>query len=326
MHLPFVALVALFALPEANDVGPLVRALWLVQHYGTPEALDPKYDQRMKGLLAKAIAKDGTITLSELGGRMDAETFNKLAGSDGKLDSAEISRALDAAVPESRSRLAPRLREHADYLCTTFDRIDEPHREAGEKLARWIAANYQPGRPLPVMAVCTANSRRSFLCSSMGNLAAAYYGMPEIRFHSGGVAASAFNERAISALKAIGFAIEPTGSEAERGDPKTANPVFRLSWGEGLETSAFSKPYTDKANPQSDFVAVMVCSEADDACPVVKGAALRISMPYADPKIFDDSAYESAKYAERRDDMGRLMLAVMMQARAALRSKELPGR
>ena len=52
--------------------------------------------------------------------------------------------------------------------------------------------------------------------------------------------------------------------------------------------------------------------------PFVKGAALRVSMPYLDPKIYDDSAYEAAKYAERRDDIGRLMLSVMMQVRNQL--------
>ena len=41
-------------------------------------------------------------------------------------------------------------------------------------------------------------------------------------------------------------------------------------------------------------------------------------MPYLDPKIYDDSAYEAAKYAERRDDIGRLMLCVMMQVRNRL--------
>jgi arsenate reductase (thioredoxin) len=43
-----------------------------------------------------------------------------------------------------------------------------------------------------------------------------------------------------------------------------------------------------------------------------------VSMPYLDPKIYDGGAYESAKYAERRDDMGRLMLSVMMQARGRI--------
>jgi hypothetical protein len=248
-------------------------------------------------------------------------TFTRLAGSDSKLNGDEIAGALIAALPDSRRRLSSKLREHADYLCTTFDLIDQVHRDAGEKLSHWIASNYQPGKALHVTVVCTGNSRRSILGSSMGNLAAAYFGMPEIRFHSGGTAPTAFNPRTVSTLKSIGFEVVPTGAEAERGEPKTANPVYRISWGEGFEAIEFSKHYADKTNPQADFAALMVCSEADAACPFVKGASLRLSMPYLDPKIYDDVAYEAAKYAERRDDVGRLMLAVMMQARATIRSQ-----
>jgi protein-tyrosine-phosphatase len=204
--------------------------------------------------------------------------------------------------------------------------IDEPHREAGQKLAEWIVANYQPGKPLDVTVVCTGNSRRSIMGASLGNVAAAYYGMPEIRFHSGGTAPTAFNPRTVAALKAIGFEIEPTGKEAERGEPKTANPIYHVSWGEGLETQEFSKHYAEKSNPQHGFAALMVCSEADAGCPFVKGATLRVSMPYLDPKIYDDGAYEIAKYAERRDDIGRLMLSVMVQARREIASKELAAR
>jgi hypothetical protein len=78
--------------------------------------------------------------------------------------------------------------------------------------------------------------------------------------------------------------------------------------------------YSDPSNPQEGFAALMVCGEADAACPFVKGAALRVSMPYLDPKIYDDGAYEAIKYAERRDDIGRLMLSVMMQVRNRLAS------
>ncbi len=326
MSLPLVALLAFAAPTEAPDVGPLVRALWLVQRHGTHEALLPNNDQRIKGVLSKALARDGVISLPELGGFMAPDVFNKLAGPDSRLDPAEITRALDAATPESRTRLAPKLREHADYLATTFDLIDGPHREAGAELARWIATNYEAGKPLHVTVVCTGNSRRSILGSSMGNLAAAYYGMPEIRFHSGGTAPTAFNSRTIAALKAIGFEVEPTGTEAERGEPETPNPVYRVSWGEGSEATEFSKHYGDKANPPAGFAALMVCSEADAGCPFVNGASLRVSMPYLDPKIYDDGAYESSKYAERRDDIGRLMLAVTMQARGELRSKESRAR
>ena len=325
MHL-FLALAALAASPESSDVGPLVRSLWLVQRHGTAEALNPANDQRVKAALSKALAKDGVITLSEFGGFMGPDAFNKLAGSDGTLDAAETVRALEAATPASRTKLAPKLRDHADYLATTFDMIDGPHREAGEQLAHWVAANYEPGKPLHVTVVCTGNSRRSILGSSMGNVAAAYYGMPEVRFHSGGTAPTAFNPRTVAALNAVGFEVEPTGKEAPRGEPKTENPIYRIGWGDGFETLEFSKHYGDATNPQKDFAALMVCSEADEGCPFVKGATLRLSMPYLDPKIYDGGAYESAKYAERRDDIGRLMLSVMVQARGELASKESAGR
>jgi hypothetical protein len=144
------------------------------------------------------------------------------------------------------------------------------------------------GKPLHVTIVCTGNSRRSILGSSMGNLAAAYYEMPGIRFHSGGTAPTAFNSRTVAGLKAIGFEVEPTGKEAPRGEPKTENPIFRVSWGQGFEAREFPKHYGDATNPQKDFEAVMVCSEADEACPFVKGATFRLSIPYLDPKIYDD--------------------------------------
>jgi hypothetical protein len=299
-----------------DDVGPLVRSLWLVQRFGTPEAVAPPNDQKLKGTLFKALGKDGTLNETGARGLMDPATFARLAGTDGKLDASEVREALDADMPESRKRLNPKVASHADLLTTSFDMIDETHVKAGKSLADWIAANYKPGQPLHVTVICTGNSRRSILGSTMGNIAAAYYGLPEVRFHSGGTAPSAFNPRTIACLKEIGVEIEPTGSEAPRGEPKTANPVYKVRWGgQGLETTEFSKVYSDATNPQAGFAALMVCGEADEGCPFVKGATLRVSMPYLDPKIYDGDRFEAAKYAERRDDIGRLMLSVMMQVR-----------
>jgi protein-tyrosine-phosphatase len=249
---------------------------------------------------------------------MDSSTFAKLAGDDDRLDPAEVKKLLEADVPESRRRLNPRVAAHAEMLTTSFDMIDETHRDAGQKLVEWLVRNYKPVQPLHVTVICTGNSRRSILGATMGNIAAAYYGMPEIRFHSGGTAPTAFNPRTIATLKEIGVEIVPTGSEATRGEPKTANPVYSVKWGSGMEATEFSKSYFDATNSQQGFAAVLVCGEADAACPVVKGAAVRISMPYLDPKIYDDSVYEAQKYAERRDDIGRLMLSVMMQVRNRL--------
>ena len=291
MFLSIIATLALGAGPgPARDVGPFVRGLWLVQRYGTADAVDPANDQRVKGALAKALDKGGAITLSKLGAFMEPDVFKKLASSDERLGPEEVREAVDASAPESRKRLLPAVRAHADRLTTSFDMIDEPHRLAGRKLADWIAESDRPGRRLDVIVVCTGNSRRSILGATMGNIAAAYYGMPEVRFHSGGTAPSAFNARTVRALQEIGVEIEPTGKEAPRGEPKTANPVYRVRWGPpvgsdepAFEATEFSKRYDDPANPPQGFAALMVCSEADAACPFVKGAACayrcRISIP-----------------------------------------------
>ncbi|HEY2158156.1 MAG TPA: hypothetical protein VGH33_21180 [Isosphaeraceae bacterium] len=313
-----LALAALGPASPPKEPGPFVSALWLFQRHGTPRAVDLGQDVHVKAVLARSL-KDSTITASEVEGLMDPSTFARLAGADGKLDAEDIRRAVEADVPPSRERLNPAVRAHADGLTTSFDMIGDAHREAGAKLADWIAANYRPGRPLDVVVVCTGNSRRSILGATMGNIAAGYYGMPEVRFHSGGTAPTAFNARTIAALEAIGVEVKPAGKEAPRGEPKTANAVYTVRWGAAgepaMEAVEFSKMYSDAANPHSGFAALMVCSEADAGCPFVKGATLRVSMPYLDPKVYDGSPFEAAKYAERRDDIGRLMLSAFLGAR-----------
>src|SRR5271166_1444384 len=108
MHFSIITALALAAGPgSASDVGPLVRALWLLQRYGTADATYPVNDQRVKGALFKALGKDGELTLSELNGVMEPETFKKLAGPDDRISLDEIRKGVDTAVPESQNRLLP---------------------------------------------------------------------------------------------------------------------------------------------------------------------------------------------------------------------------
>ena len=315
-----------------NDPGPFVRAVWLFQRYGNADVVNPRNDQHVKAVLAKALGKENVLQYQGVKELMSESNFNALAGPDGRLDADEVKRALEAQDPATRKRLLPEVARYAERLSMSYDMIDESHRAGGEQLVDWIAANYKPGQPLHVTCVCTGNSRRSILGATTGNIAAAYYGMPEVRFHSGGTKPSACNARTIRALKAIGVEIEPTGDEAPRGEPATANPKYRVRWGQPaessepkLETIEFSKTYFDPANPQKNFAALMVCSEADASCPSVKGASLRVSMPYLDPKIYDGSSLEESKYDERRDDIGRLMMSVLMRAQYRLAAeKRLP--
>jgi len=276
----------------------------------------------VKAVLAKSYAKDRELTFEALSGLMGKDSFAKIAGGDNCISEGEMLKALRNATPFSRLAMNPDLRHHADLLTTSFDMIEADHGAAIDQLAEWIAKSWKPDSTLHVLTTCTGNSRRSILGSTMGNFAAAYYGFDNVRFHSGGTKPSAFNKRTIATLKEIGFQIEPVGDEAERGDSKTANPIFRVVWGKDLECLEFSKSYKDKANPQSEFAAILVCSEADAECPTVSGASLRVSMTFIDPKLYDDGVFEKAKYAERRDDIGRTFLAVMANARRRLQEQK----
>ena len=61
----------------------------------------------------------------------------------------------------------------------------------------------------------------------------------------------------------------------------------------------FSKTYDDAENPQKEFAAIMTCSDAEENCPFIPGVELRIGTTYDDPKSFDNTPEQDAKYDER---------------------------
>jgi arsenate reductase (thioredoxin) len=306
--------------PPSDKAGnQLVTALWFSHGYATPQLLTPGKDRHLKHLLIGALRGKSTgLAWEQVSDMFDKSTFQRMANDGNIITLEKMERMLLDNTPPSRKDLFPKIRQHADLLTTQFDLIEERRREGADALVAWIEKNYHPEKPLPIIVICTGNSRRSMLGSTMGNIAAAYYGLPTIRFYSGGTTPSAFNPRAIATLKEMGLEVESSGKEAARGKSGEENPIYRVRWGKGLETQEFSKMYSDAHNPQKGFAAILVCSEADASCPAVEGASARIAVPYDDPKLYDGAAFEAAKYAERRDDMGRFMLSVLMQARRRL--------
>lgn len=220
--------------------------------------------------------------------------------------------------------LTPGLTAHLTGIENQDAQLSPAHKQAAERLGAWIAANYKPGQPLEVVIICTGNSRRSMLGSVMGNACAAYAGMPDVRFHSGGTTPSAFNKRTIASLKRAGVLIEPTGEKAPAGPAGADNLKYHVKWSAdnatpALEMVEFSKHYRDPANPQKGFAAVLVCTEADGACPTVMGASARIAAPFEDPKKYDDTPEEAARYDERRDDIARFMMHAFQSAKTGLK-------
>jgi arsenate reductase len=132
-------------------------------------------------------------------------------------------------------------------------------------------------------------------------LAADFYRVEGISCYSGGTEVTAFNPRAVQALESAGFSVS-------RQD-ESQNPVYLVKFpGADLGISSFSKKYSDPPNPTEHFIAVMTCSDADEACPIVYGASARHTITYEDPKRFDSTPEEKAKYNERCGQIATEML------------------
>lgn len=155
--------------------------------------------------------------------------------------------------------------------------------------------------PIQLNFICTHNSRRSQLAQIWAQTISAYFGIETLCF-SGGVEITAFNENAVNAIKAAGFKIESTGN---------TNPIYEVSYSDSPPNiKAFSKKFDDAPNPNSGFAAIMTCSHADENCPFIPGAEIRIPLRYDDPKAFDGTDLMEAKYLERSKEIATEMLYV----------------
>jgi arsenate reductase len=158
-------------------------------------------------------------------------------------------------------------------------------------------------REIGLTFICTHNSRRSHIAQVWAQTAAYYFNIGGVKAYSGGTEVTAFHPNAIKALEVVGFRIKKRSS----GD----NPTYEVYFSEKEKpVITYSKIYNTSANPQSDFAAIMTCSSANEACPIVEGANLRIPITYDDPKEFDNTPFADEKYLERVKDIGREILFV----------------
>lgn len=204
----------------------------------------------------------------------------------------------------------PRLQNYVGEVVTHFADIPEERKQQLDKLALFIASKRSAGEPAKITYICTHNSRRSHMSQLWAQAAAAYYGVDGVEAFSGGTQATAFNPRAVAAMRRAGF-------EIAADPPSTDNPRYRVSYAsDGPTFEVFSKRYDDVPNPSSNFAAVMTCSQADQNCPIVTGAVLRISLPYEDPKASDGTPHEAETYDERAQQIATEMFYLLSRVRA----------
>lgn len=195
--------------------------------------------------------------------------------------------------------MLPNLKKHISDL--SQDAVPPERKPLLAELANYIQQSIRGKGTVNLNFICTHNSRRSQLAQIWAQTAAHYFNIP-VKCFSGGVEVTAFNHRAVAALERAGFKI--TRGEGE-------NPVFRVEFADEAEpVLMFSKLFDDPTNQADQFAAIMTCSDADENCPFIPGTEKRIPVHYEDPKSFDDTPEEEAKYDERSRQIANEMFYV----------------
>jgi arsenate reductase len=148
---------------------------------------------------------------------------------------------------------------------------------------------YKDGQKVKLNFICTHNSRRSQLAQLWSEVAAYYYGF-DVDSYSGGTEVTAFYPSAIDSLKRFGFDVSVEGE---------GNPVYSIGYANKRVLKCFSKRYDHEGNPDTNFAAIITCSNANENCPLIEGADVRIPLEYRDPKEFDGTDLEIEMYDNR---------------------------
>ncbi|MCB2205121.1 protein-tyrosine-phosphatase [bacterium] len=210
-----------------------------------------------------------------------------------------------AATDNARfNELYPALADTFAQLRESADLIAQDRRTLLEQTAAWIAEELAQRDTARLIFICTHNSRRSHMAQIWAQVAAWGYGLDGVQCFSGGTEATAFHPNAIAALVGCGF-------KEEAGENMQKLHISLRFSPSAPPLESWSKRYDDPSNPSGNFAAVMTCSDADEACPFIPGAAARFPIRYEDPKQSDGSGREAEVYRERCLEIGREMILVM---------------
>jgi len=193
----------------------------------------------------------------------------------------------------------PALQKTIDEL--DFNTISSERKAELKELMDYIQEQHHQNSLIKLNFICTHNSRRSQMSQIWAKTAASYFRL-NVQCFSGGTEVTAFNERAVEAMVRAGFQVKKEGKE---------NPKYSIYYSSQQPCiTAFSKLYNDQSNPSADFATIMTCAHADENCPFIPGAAVRIPLRYEDPKAFDDTPLEAEKYDERSKQIATEMFYI----------------
>ena len=178
-----------------------------------------------------------------------------------------------------------------------FSSIADERKQLLAQFADIISKQLQNKGKVDLIFICVHNSRRSHLSQFWAQAAADYYGYKNIICYSGGTEATTIYPTIAKTLSKQGFEITVLAEQD--------NKIYSAKYAnDSLPIIGFSKVYDNSFNPQSGFVAVMVCSSADSNCPFISNAEQRITLTFSDPKEFDGTSDEEKGYLDRSTLIG----------------------
>ena len=188
--------------------------------------------------------------------------------------------------------------------------ITEDRKSVLQPLIAYIQQKADSNIEIRINFICTHNSRRSHLSQIWAQTMAHYKNIQNVYCYSGGTEATAIFPKVIEILLNQGFEINELS--------KNSNPIYSISFNQNSQPIiGFSKTYENVFNPQSEFAAVMTCSQADAGCPFIAGAEKRIPITYEDPKLFDNTEQQNEKYLERSLQIATEMLYIFSTIKKA---------
>lgn len=199
-----------------------------------------------------------------------------------------------------KQSLLPKILNYCEDRISEFDLIPAERKIILQRIADYIRNKRENNQVIQLVYICTHNSRRSHFGQIWSTVAAAYFDVSTAITYSGGTEATQMHPNAVSSLKRTGFVVEK--------NEHPSNPLYEVNFGADLSTACFSKVYDDESNPQNNFAAIMVCSDAEENCPFIPNAEMRISTTYDDPKAFDNTPQQDAAYDERSAQITREIL------------------
>lgn len=184
--------------------------------------------------------------------------------------------------------------------------IPKERQEVLNSLTHFIQGKVSNKEAIRINCICTHNSRRSHLTQVWAQVMAYYFQIKQVTCYSGGTEATALYPVVATTLEETGFQIQ----KLSEGN----NPIYSMKFSENEHPIiGFSKKFDDAFNPETQFAAIMTCSQADAGCPFIAGAEKRIPITYEDPKVSDGSPNQKEVYSNRSLQIATEMFYVFSQ-------------